>query len=64
MKFELGDTKSSQFTKTPKFLLSVSRPRPGDHPFRKIGRLYRGYVGLYIIGRLATVNVWIYNLEK
>jgi len=59
MTIEIGKIKE-QFVTLPKFLFDLSRPRWCDRPFLKVGRLYRGYVGVYWITRFFTLTIWIY----
>lgn len=62
---ELFSTKDRNgFIYMPGFLLTLYKTLPGEKPMCLIGRLYKGYVGVYIITRFLTLNIWILNYEK
>lgn len=63
MKIEIGKIEE-QFVTLPKFMISTHKPRYMDYPFLKIGRLYRGYVGVYWITRWFVLTIWISSMEK
>ena len=64
MKIEIGKIKE-QFVTLPKFMLSANR-RSFSYTNRwiwKIGRLYRGYVGIMLITPRHEYNLWIANFK-
>lgn len=59
---EFGNIRSSHFVKMPTALLSLWLT--GTHRFFcRIGRLYAGYIGVFIIIWRFQFNLWIHNIE-
>jgi len=64
IRIEMGKI-PDQFVALPKFLVRFGLPLWSESkPFICIGRLYRGYVGAYIITPLFTFSMLIYHPDR
>ena len=63
MKIMFGNKAQKWQGRIPVFLLAVHRKHGGNNFFR-IGRLYRGYVGIVLtVKNLFSLDVWFYNMQ-
>jgi len=54
-----------QYITLPKFMISVYlRHECYQKRFLRIGRLYRGYVGIYGFWGRLHFDLWIHNMQK
>ena len=64
IRIEMGKI-PDQFVALPKFLIRLGLPLQSENkPFICIGRLYRGYIGAYIITPLFIFSMLVYYPDK